>query len=177
MEKIARSRVLVVADFDRGAPEVQAVLDLGGRVAVAGIGTAAAVREIEASGIDIAGIAHVRDQVLELALERLPGADAVLFGAGEWDYERGEMLEVEREEAAMDGRFPRLFLAPGDPRYDFLRTPEQRAAFALARAAGADPETAKEFSSRQTSGHKDKDTHNRTRSRGRAKAPAKRRRR
>lgn len=174
MEKLGRCRVLVVADFRGGAPEVQAVLGVGGRVIVAGVGTAAARKQLEACGIDAGGVARARRDVLELALDRLPGADAVVFGAGDWERERKEMLEVEREEAAMDGRVPRLFLATSDPRYDFLRSPEERAAYALARAAGADPETAKEFSSRQTSGYKDKDSHDRSRSRGRAKMPAKR---
>ncbi len=174
MEKLGRCRVLVVADFRGGAPEVLAVLDLGGRVVVAGVGTAAARKELEARGIDSGGVARARRDVLELALDRLPGADAVVFGAGDWERERKEMLEVEREEAAMDGRVPRVFITPGDLRYDFLRSPEERAAYALARAAGADPETAKEFSSRQTSGYKDKDSHDRSRNRGRAKVPAKR---
>jgi hypothetical protein len=84
------------------------------------------------------------------------------------------MIEVEREEAAMDGRFQRIFITAADPRYEFLRSPEERAAYALARAAGADPDSAREFSSRQTSGHKNEDTHSGTRSRGRAKVPAKR---
>jgi hypothetical protein len=175
MEKIGRTRVLVIADFGGGAPEVQAVLDLGGRVMVAGIGTPEAARELEERGIDASAIVPGRAQALELALERLPGADAVVFGAGGWQHERREMLEVEREEAAMDGRLPRLFIEAGDPRFDFLQTPEQRAAYALARAAGADPEAAKEFSNRQTRGHKDKDTHTGRRSRGGAKAPARRR--
>jgi hypothetical protein len=174
VEKLGRSRVLVVADFRGGAPEVQIILGLGGRVMVAGIGTAVAKKELEARGVDVSGVARARAKVLELALDRLPGADAVVFGAGDWERERREMLEVEREEAAVDGRFPRVFIVAGDSRYDFLRSPEERAAYALARAAGADPESAKEFSSRQTSGHKDKDTHGGTRSGGRAKAPAKR---
>jgi hypothetical protein len=174
MEKLGRSRVLVVADFRGGAPEVQTVLDLGGRVAVAGIGTVAAKKDLEARGVDVSGVARARAKVLELALDRLPGVDTVVFGAGDWSRERREMLEVEREEAAMDGRPPRVFLAADDPHYDFLKSPEERAAYALARAAGADPQSAKKFSSRQTSGHKDKDTHGGTRSGGRAKAPAKR---
>lgn len=174
MEKLGRSRVLVVADFRTGTPEVQELIELGGRVIVAGIGTAAAKKELEARSIDVSGVTGARAGVLEQALDRLPGADAVVFGAGDWERERKEMLEVEREEAAMDGRFPRVFIAAGDPKYDFLRSPEERAAYALARAAGADPESAKEFSSRQTSGHKNKNTHGGTSSRGRAKAPAKR---
>jgi hypothetical protein len=177
MEKLGKSRVLAVADFREGAPEVQAILDLGGRVVVAGLGTDAAKKELEARGVDTGGVTASRESVLELALDRLPGADAVVFGAGDWERERREMLEVEREEAAMDGRVPRLFIAPGDPRYDFLRSPKQRAAYALARAAGADPETAKEFSSRQTSGYKEKDSHGGSRSGSRAKVPAKRKRR
>ncbi len=174
MEKLGRSRVLVVADFGGGSPEVQKVLELGGRVIVAGIGAATAKKDLEALGVDVSGVIRARAGVLEQALDRLPAADAVVFGAGDWERERKEMLEVEREEAAMDGRFPRVFIAPQDPRYDFLRSPEERAAYALARAAGADPESAKELASRQTSGHKNKDTHSGTSSRGRAKAPAKR---
>lgn len=173
-ERLGRCRVLVVADFRQGAPEVQALLGLGGRVSVAGIGTAAVKKELEVLGIDVGGVARWRRDVRELALDRLPGADAVLFGAGDWDRERREMLEVERVEAAIDGRFPRLFLGPADPGYEFLRSPEERAAYALARAAGADPETAREFSSRQSSGYKKKDTHGGSSSRGRAKVPTRR---
>lgn len=173
-ERLGRCRILVVADFRQGAPEVQAILGLGGRVKVAGIGTAAVKKELEALGIDVSGVARWRRDVRELALDRLPGADAILFGAGDWEEERKEMMEVERTEAVIDGRFPRLFLGPADPGYEFLRSPEERAAYALARAAGADPDSAKEFASRQSSGYEKKDTHGGSSSRGRTKVPAKR---
>ncbi len=154
-ERIPRLVVLVIGDFNRAAGEALAVAEFGGRVRAAGLGLAAVKKTLAAHGVAVDGIGRSRRKVMEAALENLAAADVVLFAEGDWEAERAAVLDAERMEAAMDGRSPRPVLARGDARYRFLRTPRQWAAFALALAAGAGFEDAKEFAG----GYKSQNSH------------------
>lgn len=147
--KFPRSVVLVVADFSLEMGEARTLRSLGARVEAAGLGGDAERRELAALGVDAEGVTESRDAVLGAALDRLGAVDAVLFGAGDWRAEREEIFEAEREEAIADGRSLRPLIAKGDEAYGFLGSPAEWAAFALARAAGAPFEVAKEHAARE----------------------------
>lgn|GEM_PF-909173 len=159
--RMARAVVLLVADFRQGAGTAAALCKLGVRVDVAGLGGAPERETLTALGIDAEGVKGTKGEVPAAALERFALADAVLFGAGDWEAEREEMLDEERELAIADGRPLRPLLSIGDERYAFLRSEAGWAAFTAARAAGAPFEAAKEFARRagpgKTGGHKDED--------------------
>jgi hypothetical protein len=158
-ERFPRSVVLVIADFRRDMGEVRSLRRLGARIEVAGLGGNAERQELAGLGVDTEAVSESRHAALEAALDRLGAADAVLFGAGDWDTERHELFEAEREQAIADGRSLRPFVARGDEAYAFLGSPAERAAFALARAAGGSVEMARKFALReqgkgQERGHK-----------------------
>jgi hypothetical protein len=158
IERFSRCLVMVVADFDRSSAEALALRAFGARVVAAGLGAAAVKKAFRERGIETEGVVRSRKRVLGAALDRLGGCDAVLFAAGEWDAEFEAVREAERESAFLDGRSMRPLLAESDSRYDFLRSPVEWAAFALARAAGADADRARKFAGRQARGHEDKNT-------------------
>ena len=162
----------MVADFAAGTGEVRTLRGLGARVLAAGLGGEAARQELAALGVDAEGLVESRDAVLREALDRMAAADVVLFGAGEWEAEREEMLEAEREEAIADGRSLRSMLSPADERFAFLASPAERARFALAWAAGAGFEQAREFAGKGGAegkcGHKDEDRRSTAGARSRA---------
>jgi hypothetical protein len=174
-ERFPRCSILVVGDFNQDLSAIGALHELGARIVAAGLASADAKRELRRRGIDAAGIVRSRPGVLEAALDRLGLADAVLFGAGDWAREREEILERERELAAADGRSFRPLISPQDSRYDFAGSLPQLAAFALARAAGADFEAAKQFSERYARGHTNENPRSASGRRGRPQPPARRR--
>lgn len=171
--RFGRAVVLLVADFRQaGAGTASALRELGVRVDVAGLGAAPERDALAALGIDAEGVSRLKGAVLPAALGRFMLADAVLFGAGDWEAEREEMLDQERELAIADGRPPRPLLSSRDERYAFLRSEAEWAAFTAARAAGAPFEPAREFAlragPRKARGHKDEDRKPGSGARGRA---------
>ena len=102
--------VLVVADFRLEMETVRALRQEGVRVEAAGLGGEAERRELAALGVDPDGVSESRDAVLEAALDRLGAADALLFGSGNWQAEREELFDAERESAIADGRSLRPFI-------------------------------------------------------------------
>jgi hypothetical protein len=165
-DRFPRCAIVVIGDCDRDAGALLVLREFGARVYAVGLARAERKRELLRAGVDVSGIVRSRTQVLGAALDRLGVADAIVFLPGEWNPEREEVLEQERELAAADGRSLRPLLSLDDPRYDFARSAAQLAVFALARAAGADFDPAKEFSNRYSSGHTDKNPRRRSRGRG-----------
>ena len=161
----------MVADFAAGTDEVRVLRGLGARVLAVGLGGEAERRELTAVGVDPEGLVESRDAVLREALDRMAAADVVLYGAGDWEAERQEMLEAEREEAIADGRSLRSMLSAADERFAFLGSPAERARFALAWAAGAGFEDAKAFagdgSAEGKRGHKNENRRSTTGARSR----------
>lgn len=172
-EKFGRCLALVIGDFTGGAPEALAMTEMGARVRAAGLGTAAARKALAEAGVE-AEVVRGRKKLLEASLERLPAADVVLFLAGHWGPEMAAVVDAERTEAAMDGRAPRPIVAQGDERLVFLRSPRQWAAFALALAAGARFEEARQFATRKKRGHEGQNTDAGTGGRSRAALPRRR---
>jgi hypothetical protein len=165
-ERFPRCAIVVVGDCDRDAGALLALREFGARVYAVGLARAERKRDLQRAGVDVSGIVRSRTQVLGAALDRLGVADAIVFLPSEWNAEREEILEQERELAAADGRSLRPLLSLDDPRFGFARSTAELAVFALARAAGADFETAKEFSNGYSSGHTDKNPRGRSRGRG-----------
>lgn len=174
-ERFSRCLVLVVADFNRSAAEVLALRDLGARVLVAGLGTKSVRKLLEEHGVDTAAVGRSKKDIPDVATWMSGGCDAVFFAAGDWKAAVEAVRDAEQQSAIADGRRMIPILEWGDRRYRFLRTPEQWAAFTLARAAGADMESAKEFARRQRRGHEKKDSDAGRGRRDRGPASAKRR--
>lgn len=153
-----RFLILVVGDFNRSSAELQALRQLGGRALPVGLGSAATKHRLEQIGLDASAVGRSRKAVAEAAADRAGGCHAVLFTAGDWDEAVEAVTDVEQQYAIADGRRMMPLLDQRDERYRFLKTPAAWAAYTLARAAGADAESAKEFA-RQESGHTKEDPH------------------
>lgn len=170
-QRFPRCAVLVVADFATETGEVRVLRESGARVLAAGLGGEAERRELIALGVEAEGVVESREAVLREALDRLAAADVVLFGAGDWETERQDLLDAEREEAIADGRSLRAMLSSADERFAFLGSPAARARFALAWAAGAGFEDARAFagdgSAEGKRGHKDENRRSTTGARSR----------
>jgi hypothetical protein len=96
--------VLLVGDFRQGAPEVLSMRASGARVFVAGMASAAVRKQMEAAGVAISGLVRSRKAVLEAALERMGGCDAVLVATPGWQEELEALRRAELEAAVTDGR-------------------------------------------------------------------------
>jgi hypothetical protein len=157
-EWASRFQILVVGDFNRGSAEIQALRQFGARVLPVGLGSAATKRRLEQDGLDISAVGQSRKAIAEAAADRVGGCHAALFTAGDWDDAFEAVTDVEQQSAIADGRRMMPLLDQRNERYPFLKTPRAWAAYTLARSAGADTESAKEFA-KQQSGHKEKDPH------------------
>lgn len=174
-ERFTRLLVLAVGDFRQGLDEVLALRNLGARVLAAGLGGREVKRRLEENGLSTLGIERSKRAAAEAAGIRAGGCDAVLFTAGAWKAAIEAVWDAEQQAALADGRRMIPLLDQGDERYRFLRTPEQWAAFTLARASGADLEKAKKFAIGTKRGHQKKDTQARGGRGNRPAAPRKRR--
>jgi len=145
--------VLVVGDFRDHCAEALALRKLEVRVFAVGVARAADRHLLEQAGVAVSGLVRTRKHVLAEAVDRTGGCDVTLVITPEWEAEYSAIVEVETERAIMDGGPRTPILRMGDPRYDFLKTPEAWAAYAAALAAGARSDIAKEFATGQSIGH------------------------
>jgi hypothetical protein len=174
-DSFSRRLVLVVGDFSRGLDEVLALQSFGARVLAAGLGTAPAKRLLEAVGVSSLGIERSKRAATEAAASSVGGCDAVLFLQGVWREAVEQVRDAETQAAIADGRRMIPLVEQGDGRYRSLRSPREWAAFTLARAVGADPETAKEFAADEKRGHKKENSETGRRRSNRPATRAKRR--
>ena len=156
-ERFPKCLVLVVSDFRKGFDEVLALRTFGARVLAAGLGSAAVKRRLEECGVGASGIERSKRSAGEAAAFRVGGCDAVLFTAGAWKAAIDEVRDAEQQAAIADGRRMIPLVDQNDKRYCFLRTSKEWALFTLARAAGADFEAAREFTTERKRGHQKKD--------------------
>jgi len=170
----SQTRVTVIGDFRTDDSEVRTIVALGGRVSAVGLATAAQKREWKQLGLDVSGIVRSRKAVAEAAVVGIAGADAVLFAGWDCDDLYHAVMDAEIESALSDGRFTIPIVSPANERYAALVFPDQRAAFTLARGAGASFEEAEKFSRRER-GHQKENTIRRAGNRSVRKTTARRR--
>jgi hypothetical protein len=103
-QNLSKCLILLVGDFRQHATEALALRALGMRVFVAGMGSAAVRRALEAQGVAVSGLVRSRQASLDAALERMGGCDAVLVVTPGWERELEALRHAEIEAAAMDGR-------------------------------------------------------------------------
>ncbi len=149
MRDFSQTRVTVIGDFRTDDSEIQTLIALGGRVSPVGLATAAQKSEWKQLGLEVSGIVRSRKAVAEAAVAGIAGADAVLFAGWDWDEVYQAVIDAEIESALSDGRFTIPIVSPANERYATLVFPDQRAAFTLARGAGASFEEAEKFSRRE----------------------------
>jgi hypothetical protein len=157
VERFPRTLVVVVADFDESTAEALALRKWGARVMAVGTASPRAKARLERHGVLTTGLVESPADMLCEATDRIGGADAVLVARGEFDGVFQAIEQAEMEFAALSGRPTIPLLYRRDPRYRFLRSARQWAAFTLARACRAPWREAKEFA-RDPSGYTAQDT-------------------